>query len=701
MLGSAVVVRGLQAMATFRYGRLSAVLAGMAGAFFSVAAFADTPVWSHRGPAGGNVYTVAADPANPSTLYAGTERGVFKSVDGGASWAFSSAGLPPTRVQTIAIDPVTTSTLYVGTLTPNGVTSVGLFKSTDSGATWTDINVGIFDPVTGAGPLDFESIAIDPHNPSILIAGSLFSELFRSANGGVTWGAVTFGGNSLGLQTSAIVFDPTTSAKVYAASSSGLLRSGDGGLTWAFAGNANVPFFALAIDPSNPATLYAGDASGSGIWKSTDSGAHWVTVNTSLPGSTGSRPFITSLAVDPTHTSTVYAGTFGNGVFVSTNGAGSWAPASSGMRDTRVASLTLSPGQSSTIYAGTYGGGVYRSDDGAQSWAPMNVGMQAALVGSIALDPSASGTLFAATSDGVAVSSDFGATWRDASQGLPRVPVSAVVLLPGSGRLLAGTFGSGMYQSPDRAATWSASAQGLSDSYIASIAVDPSSPNTVYAGTAHPFTGSNPEHVFKSTDGGTSWTQTSLNAGSFSMDFIAINPARSAQVVAGSAGVGGYLQSVDGGTSWNVISTSAACGGLNAIAFAPSGSTIYLASQGGVCRSSDGGTTWSLAGTGGLGASAILIDPADAATIYAGATPDLDSGAGGVFVSTDAGQSFAPLGTGFSPSSVAALAKDPAAGILHAGTIGAGVAELLPVSNREDVIEPARPPHATRDVPPR
>jgi photosystem II stability/assembly factor-like uncharacterized protein len=263
-----------------------------------------------------------------------------------------------------------------------------------------------------------------------------------------------------------------------------------------------------------------------------------------------------------------------------------------------------------------------------------------------------------------------------------------------------------MYQSPDRGATWSASAQGLSDSYIASITVDPSAPNTIYAGTAHPFTGSNSEHVFKSTDGGSSWTQTSLNAGQFSMDFIAVNPARPSQVVAGSSGVGGYLQSVDGGTSWNVISTSAACGGLNGIAFAPSGSPIYIASQGGVCRSSDGGTTWSVAGTaaagtGGLAASALLIDPSNAATIYAGTTPDLETGAGGVYVSTDAGQSFAPLGAGFSPSSVAALAKDPAAGLLYAGTIGAGVAELLPVSDREEVIEPARPPHATRPVAPR
>jgi hypothetical protein len=674
------------------------------GALLLLAAFpllADTPVWSHRGPEGGNVYIVAADPGNPSTLYAGTERGVFKSSDGGASWTFASAGLPPTRVQAIAIDPVTTSTLYAATLTPNGVASVGMFKSTDSGATWSAIDVGIFDPVTGSGPVDFESIAIDPRNPSHLVAGSLFSELFRSVDGGTTWASVTFGGYSLGLQTSAIVFDPVNPAKVYAASSSGLLSSGDGGSTWAFAGNANVPFYALAIDPSNPATLYAGDATGSGIWKSTDSGSHWATANVSLPGSTGSRPFITSLAVDPAHPATVYAATFGNGVFVSTNGAGSWAAASSGIRDSRIASLTFAPGQTSTIYAGTYGGGVYRSNDGAQSWAPVNAGMQASLIGGLALDPTVSGTVYAATSDGVAVSSDFGATWRIASQGLPTIPVSAVVLLPGTGKLLAGTFGSGMYQSSDHGATWTAAAQGLSDSYIASIAVDPSSPSTVYAGTAHPFTGSNSERVFKSTDGGASWTQTSLDAGRFSMDFIAINPARPSQVVAGSSGVGGYLQSVDAGKSWNVISTSAACGGLNAIAFDPSGSTIFLASAGGVCRSSDGGTTWSIAGTGGLGASALLFDPSASGTIYAGTTTDLGTGAGGVFVSTDSGQSFSPLGTGFSPSTVSLLAVDPVGPTLYAATIGAGVAELLPVPDRVDVIEPARPPRTTRDVAPR
>lgn len=682
------------------------LLAGIAGALLvlsaSLPARADTPVWAHRGPAGGNVYTVAADPLHPSVLYAGTERGVFKSADGGATWAFSGTGLPPTRVQSLAVDPATPSTLYAGTLTPNGVASVGMYKSVDSGATWTSIDVGIFDPTTLTGPVDFESVAVDPRNPSILVAGSLFSEIFRSVDGGANWQSVTFGGNSLGLQTPAIVFDPTNSSKVYAATSSGLLRSGDGGSTWAFAGNAGVPFYALAIDPTAPATLYAGDATGSGIWKSTDSGSHWATANVSLPGSTGSRPFVTALAVDPSHPATVYAATYGNGVFVSTNAAGSWSAASSGIRDSRVASLTFAPGQSSTLYAGTYGGGVYQSADGAQSWTATNAGLQASLVGAVVLDPATAGKVFAATSDGVVVSSDFGATWRDSSQGLPTIPVTALARLSGTfAKLLAGTSGGGLFQSSDGGATWTPSTSGLSDSFIASLAADPTTPATVYAGTAHPFTGSNPERIFKSTDGGTSWTQTSLGAGGFSIDFIAVNPARPSQVLAGSSGVSGYFQSVDGGSNWTVVGTSAACGGLNAIAFDASGSTVFLAANGGVCRSSDGGSTWSLAGVGGLSAASILIDPSTPSTIYAGTQPDLGSGAGGVFVSTDSGQSFSQLGTGFSASTVASLAVDPASHLLYAATIGAGVAELIPVTGRGDVIGSAHPPRSTRDVEPR
>ena len=641
------------------------------------AASAQTPAWTGGGPPGGNVYAVAADPSHAGTLYAGTQRGVFKSADGGASWVFSSSGLLPARVQALAVDPTNPSTIYAGTLTPNGVASVGIFKSTDSGATWRGSNLGLIDPFTGAGPVDIESVAVHPRDSNVVLAGGLFSEIYRSGDGGTTWQPVTFGGFSLGLQTTAIVFDPVTPANVYAASSSGFLRSADGGFTWSTFGDAGVSFFALAIDPTQPRTLYAGNANGSGIWKSTDGGSHWATANVSLPGAAGSRPPILALAVDPAHPSTVYAGTYGSGVWVSSNAGATWAAAANGMRDTRVASLTLAPAQSSTVYAGTYGGGVYKSVDGAQSWVKANNGVDAVLVSAVLVDPSAPGVVYAATSDGVSVSSDGGAGWRDSGSGLPSVAVATLALTGaggGSPKLLAGTLGSGLYQSSDHGSTWTSAGSGLTDSYVSSLAVDPSSPATLYAGTAHPFTGSNSERVFKSTNGGATWTQTSLDAGQFSVDFIGINPGRVGQLLAGSFGVGGLFRSLDAGATWSTVSTSATCGGLSGIAFDASGSNIYMAGSTGVCRSADGGSTWSLASAGGLPVSSILVDPAKPATLYAGASADLATGAGGgVFVSVDGGQSFTALGTGIPPSGIDALAIDPATRFLYAGTRGAGV----------------------------
>src|SRR5262245_22656829 len=130
--------------------------------------------WMVTGPSGGNVYCIAASPSHPELLYAGTDRGVVRSEDGGAHWSDASAGLPVDRVQTIAVDASDPRTLYAGTLTPPGVASDGIFKSTDGGQTWTAINEGLVDPVTAIAPLDVAALSIDPGHPGTLLAGTRF-----------------------------------------------------------------------------------------------------------------------------------------------------------------------------------------------------------------------------------------------------------------------------------------------------------------------------------------------------------------------------------------------------------------------------------------------------------------------------------------------------------------------------------------------
>src|SRR5262249_25875073 len=167
--------------------------------------------WKTSGPWGGSLYCLTRDPSQSSTLYAGTQRGVYKSTDGGATWQFSGVGMPIERVQTIVIDPTSTSTVYAGTITPNGVESVGIFKSTDSGATWTSINAGLVDPIVGFAPVDVEALAIDPKHPATILAGSRYSEVYKSTDGGTTWQFKTLGGYNVGLQTSAFAFNPNDS----------------------------------------------------------------------------------------------------------------------------------------------------------------------------------------------------------------------------------------------------------------------------------------------------------------------------------------------------------------------------------------------------------------------------------------------------------------------------------------------------------
>ena len=71
--------------------------------------------WSSHGPWGGDVNCLAIDPSNPSIIYVGpNSNGVFKSINGGASWSPSNNGLTATTVLALVMDPINANTIYVG-----------------------------------------------------------------------------------------------------------------------------------------------------------------------------------------------------------------------------------------------------------------------------------------------------------------------------------------------------------------------------------------------------------------------------------------------------------------------------------------------------------------------------------------------------------------------------------------------------------
>ncbi|MFI5365340.1 MAG: WD40/YVTN/BNR-like repeat-containing protein [Candidatus Binatia bacterium] len=117
-------------------------------------------LWTTHGPYGESVTALAIDPITPSTLYAGTVGGVFRSTNSGGSWGAVNTGLSDLFVSALAIDPTTPSTLYAGTV------GSGVFQSTNSGASWTAVNTGL------PGDIYINALAIDPATPSTLYAGT-------------------------------------------------------------------------------------------------------------------------------------------------------------------------------------------------------------------------------------------------------------------------------------------------------------------------------------------------------------------------------------------------------------------------------------------------------------------------------------------------------------------------------------------------
>jgi hypothetical protein len=117
------------------------------------------------------VHFLQIDPAMPTTVYAGAGE-VFKSTDGGASWQLLS-GLVGNVVAALAIDPISSTTLYAGT-------SSGVFKSTDAGATWNATPMSSY----------VDSLAIDPVNPRTLYAGTA-SGVHKSTDGAASWSPTT------------------------------------------------------------------------------------------------------------------------------------------------------------------------------------------------------------------------------------------------------------------------------------------------------------------------------------------------------------------------------------------------------------------------------------------------------------------------------------------------------------------------------
>ena len=640
-----------------------------------------------HGPYGGPAYTVAVAPSAPDNVYLGTARGVFRSRDAGQSWsgaglAFRSGRLTSIEPQitSLAVDPRAPEIVYAARTASSdgGLTrSQQLFKSRNGGRTWHALG------------LPAVLVAVSPGRRATVFAITSSNwrrnRLFRSTNGGRSWEPADRGLAS--ARFSALAFDPTSTATVYAATEDGILKSTNGGSSWREASDrtAHQGVSTIAVDPTDPDTVYAGTSSG--VIKSLDGGRNWRVVNAVMGGHGRDRGYgeVGSLVVDPLDPQTIFATVGCTGIFKSIDGGRTWHSANAG-RDPqcRDSALALDPRASQTLYAVYFGRGVFKSTDGALSWRPVVAGLNLTTVSSLALDPHDPRIVYAsAGSNGLFKSMDGGVHWLPDGSGLRSV--GAVATDPRDPTIvLASVATHRVVRSTDSGGTWQPT-RAVMRSKAVVLAI---SGRQAYAGTFS-------QGVFSSTDGGHSWRGL-LAPAKTSVQALAIAPDDPAVAYAGTVGfgphAGGLFGTIDGGRSWKRLTDGVAVTDVFAVALDPvHPTTAYIGTGGdGVFKSTDGGASWERASSGlprirvkaitrarqviwvtmTVEVAALAIDPASPTTLYAATEGS------GIFRSTDAGESWHPFNAGLNVHDVRSLAIDATGRALYAGTVSGGVAAL-------------------------
>jgi photosystem II stability/assembly factor-like uncharacterized protein len=360
----------------------------------------------------------------------------------------------------------------------------------------------------------------------------------------------------------------------------------------------------LGLSPTygEDATILAG--AGRGLFISHDGGDHWRAVQTPMPD-----PTVLCFCFSPNYRSDgiILAGTLEDGIYFSDSRGERWSYRGFGLQDAAVYSLAISPdfARDETIFAGAESA-LYYSYNGARAWKLLDFPEEAAPILSLALSPDFAGdhTLFAGTElHGLYQSTDRGKSWQKTE--LPATSVNALAIAPEDGALFAAT-NAGLFCSDDEGARWEclldrpdAFCLAVSDDFIATGLVDQGAWLTAdranwqpfFTLTARPLTGmvlsphfdvdsvaflyGPQEGIWRTTDGGHSWTSLNEHLPNLDIQSLALSPTFLEDCILVAASGAGLLISEDGGEQWSRLAETPA----SLVAFAPDGKAIAAANS--------------------------------------------------------------------------------------------------------------------------
>ena len=270
------------------------------------------------------VRTVVSHPQDPHKVFAGTEKGLYKSGNAGKDWKLVDSVLTNNCVWSLAIDKSDPGTMYAGTGTPD---PSSIFRSSDGGETWEERPVEVAKECPAVGVPRVTGIAIDPDNRQDIWVGFEVDGVRRSTNGGDTWEKVATSIPNLDVHNVAVSSGPPKTVVVVV--NNDVYTSEDGGEEWKAVGIKNVfPMTyprGILVKPDDPKTIF-------------------LTIGDTTPGSTGA-------------------------IMRSTDTGNTWSSLPLPVQpNTAMWVVNTQPFDSQLMFAGSRYGYLYRSDDGGDSW---------------------------------------------------------------------------------------------------------------------------------------------------------------------------------------------------------------------------------------------------------------------------------------------------------------------------------------------
>ena len=346
--------------------------------------------WRLIGPfRGGRVLTVSGVPGEPDHFYFGAVNGgVWESRNAGRTWRPIFDSVPVGSIGALAVAPSNPRVLYVGTGEADMRSDIaqghGVYRSSDGGRTWSFVGLGETQQVG--------RIVVDPRNAEVVYVAALGHPygpnpergVFKSSDGGTHWTKVL--GPDANTGAIDLALDPGNSNILYAAlwqtrrtpwniyppsngPGSGLYRSSDGGAHWTHLAGDGFPAapgrIGIAVAASRPSRIYAlVDSDDGGLYRSDDHGAHWT--RASADTRIWQRGwYFSGVAVEPKDPDVVYV--CNTNLYRSADGGKSFAPIEGDDTGDDFHTLWIDPASPNRRILGSDQGAVVSVDGGA-SW---------------------------------------------------------------------------------------------------------------------------------------------------------------------------------------------------------------------------------------------------------------------------------------------------------------------------------------------